>query len=225
MRVLDGLWQVGGDVITTPEDAAVYLVLFGGEAVLIDAGCGKHHSKIVTNIQVCLPPKTPVTHIFLTHCHYDHAGGARKLAEKYGAQVIAHEAEAEWLEQGDNSVTGASWYGATMEPVRISRRITRPVERFSFGGHILTARHMPGHSPGSLVYTAGMEGKTVLFGQDVHGPVSPQLFSNAKDYRESLEKLLGLGADVLCEGHLGVFKGKKEVEKFIRPYLAKAARM
>ena len=26
-------------------------------------------------------------------------------------------------------------------------------------------------------------------------------------------------ADILCEGHFGVFKGKKKIEKFIRSYM------
>jgi len=35
----------------------------------------------------------------------------------------------------------------------------------------------------------------------------------------SLEKLLSLGADVLCEGHYGIYRGRDEVAEFIRGFL------
>jgi len=69
------------------------------------------------------------------------------------------------------------------------------------------------------VYLAESEGLKVLFGQDVHGPLDPALLSNREDYMHSLKVLLSLEADILCEGHFGVYKGKEEVEKFIRSFL------
>ncbi|MBP1742060.1 MAG: beta-lactamase domain protein, partial [Deltaproteobacteria bacterium] len=59
----------------------------------------------------------------------------------------------------------------------------------------------------------------VLFGQDVHGPLDASLLSNRDDYRRSLKLLLSLQADVLCEGHYGVIKGKAEVADFIESFL------
>lgn len=44
--------------------------------------------------------------------------------------------------------------------------------------------------------------------------------SAPEDYRKSLEFMLGLGADILCEGHFGVFKGKEKVAEFIRSFMA-----
>jgi glyoxylase-like metal-dependent hydrolase (beta-lactamase superfamily II) len=79
--------------------------------------------------------------------------------------------------------------------------------------------HIPGHSPGSMVYVTESEGKKVLFGQDVHGPLDASLLSNREDYLESLRFLLSLGADILCEGHYGVFRGKEEVADFIESFL------
>jgi hypothetical protein len=61
----------------------------------------------------------------------------------------------------------------------------------------------------------------VLFGQDVHGPIHPDLKSNAKDYQRSLELMASLEADILCEGHYGIYRGKKEVADFIKQFIAK----
>ena len=63
------------------------------------------------------------------------------------------------------------------------------------------------------------EGKRVLFGQDVHGPLDASLLSNREDYLESLRFLLSLEADILCEGHYGVFRGKEHVADFIESFL------
>jgi glyoxylase-like metal-dependent hydrolase (beta-lactamase superfamily II) len=87
------------------------------------------------------------------------------------------------------------------------------------GDGVITAHHWPGHSPGSLVYTTQMDGKTVLFGQDVHGPLHPSLLSDQVAYQRSLKKLLSLDADILCEGHFGTYRGKEAVRKFIGSFV------
>jgi len=70
-----------------------------------------------------------------------------------------------------------------------------------------------------VIYVTESEGLKVLFGQDVHGPLDPSLLSNRDDYHRSLKTLLSLQADVLCEGHYGVFRGKDEVAGFIESFL------
>jgi hypothetical protein len=39
------------------------------------------------------------------------------------------------------------------------------------------------------------------------------------DYKRSLKFLAGLNADILCEGHFGIYQGKNEVSQFIQTYL------
>ena len=63
-----------------------------------------------------------------------------------------------------------------------------------------------------------LDGHKVLFGQDVHGPLDPSFFSNREHYRQSLQLMLDLNADILCEGHLGVYEGAKRVKSFIQSY-------
>jgi len=220
IKIVQNLWQVGGGSLTAPEDAAVYLLRFARQAALIDSGCGGGHKQLVDNISSILPPTVEIPYLLLTHCHYDHVGGAAALREQYRCQIVAHELEAAFLEAGDNRVTAASWYGAKMEMLSIDYKIQGDKEKIPVGDGEVFAYHCPGHSPGSLVYLVELESKRVLFGQDVHGPLDPSLLSNREDYRRSLEFMLGLNADILCEGHFGVFKGTEKVEKFIRSYLA-----
>ena len=70
-----------------------------------------------------------------------------------------------------------------------------------------------------MVYVVEKENKTIVFGQDIHGPLHSTLLSDRKDYLSSLKFIMGLNADILCEGHFGIFRGKNEVRRFIGSYL------
>jgi glyoxylase-like metal-dependent hydrolase (beta-lactamase superfamily II) len=219
MEIIEDLWQVGGAGFTAGDDAAIFLVRFGGEAAIIDAGCGGGHSRLIGNISEVLPVETKIPYLLLTHCHYDHTGGAAAVRDHYRCHIAAHALDAVYLEEGNSEVTAATWYGTGMPRLPVDEIFDGSLQVFAIGNGQLTAHHCPGHTPGSVVYTAEMHGQLVLFGQDVHGPLHPSFLSSSSDYRQSLEYLLDLKADILCEGHFGVFRGKDRVEKFIRQYL------
>ena len=100
LKVTENIWQVGGDGLTAAGDAAAYLIRFGHQAALIDAGCGSGHWQPVDNISLCLPPDADSVILLLSHCHYDHTGGAARVREQYGCKIIAHEKDALFLEKG-----------------------------------------------------------------------------------------------------------------------------
>ena len=218
-EILENLWQVGGGDITGGGDAAVYLVRFGEKAALIDAGTGSRPAVLAANIEACLPEDVPLEYLFLTHCHFDHTGGAEAVRKTFGCRIVAHALDAVYLESGDSEVTAASWYGARLTPFPVDVRLEGPENRIEIGNGQLTALHWPGHSPGSMVLTARMEGQLVLFGQDVHGPIHPALLSNMSAYQVSLQTLLDLDADLLLEGHYGVFQGKGPIRDFIKSFM------
>ncbi len=161
-----------------------------------------------------------IEYLLITHCHFDHTGGADEVRRRTGCRIVAHELDVEFMEKGDRVVTAAMWYGAEIKPFRVDRRLTQPRETLSLGDRHVEAIHTPGHSPGSVVYLVESEGLKVLFAQDVHGPLDTRvLLSNREHYVPSLELLLSLEADVLCEGHFGVFRGQDEVARYIRSFL------
>jgi glyoxylase-like metal-dependent hydrolase (beta-lactamase superfamily II) len=55
-------------------------------------------------------------------------------------------------------------------------------------------------------------------GMDLHGPFSDDFLSNLADYRRSMDRLLTLEADILCEGHYGIFQPKEQVRQFIEEH-------
>jgi glyoxylase-like metal-dependent hydrolase (beta-lactamase superfamily II) len=75
------------------------------------------------------------------------------------------------------------------------------------------------HTPGSVAAYIDIEGKRVLFGQDIHGPYIPEWGADRDLAALSLQKLIDLKADILCEGHFGVYQPADEVRRYIEYYL------
>lgn len=219
MQICEGVYQVGGEGLSGPGDAAVYLVVSGAVAALFDAGCGPGYRRILDNVRSCCALDCAVAYLFLTHCHFDHAGGAPALRRELGCRVVCHELDARFLEAGDSRVTAAAWYGAALEPFCVDEAIIGPRKQFQVGAALVEALHCPGHSPGSVVYLVETGGARVLFGQDVHGPLHPDLRSNRDEYLNSLRAMHNLQADILCEGHFGVIRGRAQVRAFIQQFL------
>jgi hydroxyacylglutathione hydrolase len=66
----------------------------GGKGVLVD-------SNAVTDplAERAEREGTEITHLLLTHHHFDHVVGARKLAERFGVPIIAHELTDELIDE------------------------------------------------------------------------------------------------------------------------------
>jgi len=218
-RITNNVWQVGGGGLTDPADAAIYLIRFEDKAALIDAGTGQGHSRLKKNIAECLSSSVQLEYLLLTHCHFDHTGGAEAVRKEFGCRIAAHALDAVYLEAGDGEVTAASWYGARFEPLAIDIKWQGDQSIIHIGNGSVTAIHWPGHSPGSVVYTTHMDDQLVLFGQDVHGPIHPSLLSDERLYQASLARLVELEADLLLEGHYGIFRTKEDVREFIQSFM------
>lgn len=213
------IFQVGGGGLTAAEDAAIYLVAVGAEAALIDAGCGRATDLLLANVEATAVAADSIRFLLLTHCHFDHTGGAEEVRRRLGCVTVAHELDAPFIEAGDAEVTAASWYNSRLTACPIDRKLRGAKESLVLGGRAIEAIHIPGHSPGSVAYLIESAGRRVLFAQDVHGPLAASLRSNAADYQRSLRRLLALRVDVLCEGHYGIFRGRAAVDEFIRGFI------
>lgn len=219
MKVCDGVHLVGSGELSDAKDCCVYLVDGGGELALIDAGAGDGFEAIVENIAAAgYDPKKLAT-LILTHCHLDHSGGIPDFVKRFGVKVVAHRAGAEVLARRDAVRTAASWYDLEVPEITVDQTFSTPELRRQVGGQELVCLHTPGHSPDSISVYLDRGGRRVLFGQDIHGPFHPALGSDVKLWRRSMERLLALQADLLCEGHFGVYQPAAKVEAYIRGYL------
>ena len=103
-------------VIDPAEDGAALAAILGKDGLTLDAIC-------------------------LTHCHYDHVGGAAALQEETGAPVYLHPA--------DLSIVPALSMG------RLTVKTEAYPHGFSLAGEPVTVYHTPGHSPGSVCLLTG----------------------------------------------------------------------
>ncbi|PKN74471.1 MAG: Zn-dependent hydrolase [Deltaproteobacteria bacterium HGW-Deltaproteobacteria-10] len=218
-EIAEGVYLIGGPNVTPPEDAAVYLIDFAGELVMIDSGAGNSSSQLVRNIEMLGLNPAELTHIILTHCHIDHIGSAAYFREKYNSKIVIHELDAQALETGDSIKTAANWYGTTFPPTRVDRKLKGVHEILKFGKEDLHCLHTPGHTPGSISVYLDRAGTRILFGQDIHGPFNRAFESDIQAWKKSMNVLLSLEADILCEGHFGIYQPKNKVRDYIERYL------
>lgn len=173
------------------------------EAVIIDAGClfPKEEQQLSNFIE---KEGLHVTHQLATHLHLDHIFGTAFVEKTWGAVLEAHEADEFWRA---NLQQRAAQFGLQLEipdPAPIGK-VLKEGDSISVGSYTLEAIHVPGHSPGSLVYYCAEMG--CLFGGDV-------LFKNGigrtdleqGNYQLLIEgiksKLLTLPPDtIVCCGH------------------------
>jgi len=215
LSVSQDVYIVGGADLSHPYDCSVYLVDGGEEMVLIDTGAGEGFELIVDNIRSLGLRPDKLKAVIATHSHIDHIGALFRFREEYGVEVIAHELDTEAIETGIGS--GAEYYGVSYQPCKVDVILRGSEETVGCGHHDLKVIHIPGHTPGSIaVYLDA--GTRILFGQDVHGPYLLK-GSNTDQAKISLRRLADMDADILCEGHFGVYEPKEEVRRYIEGHL------
>jgi len=198
---------------------SVYLVNSNSEEGLILIDCGMSLDLIKNITKIGLNPME-IKHCIITHFHIDHIAACSDL-KNFNKKVrfYAHELDANAIEErGHEKETAARWYGVKYIPIKLEKKFEGDLEILNFGEHEFQCIHTPGHTPGSISILLEIKGTKILFGQDIHGPIIKGI-SNYKDYQKSLRLLLGLKADILCEGHFGIFQPASEVERYINSYI------
>ena len=216
-EITEDIFIVGGPDITDSRDGCIYLINLG-ELILIDSGAGWSVDKILNNINKLGLNNKNLTKIILTHCHIDHIGGAPEIRKRFEAKIYIHKLDAPPVEEGDPVLTAAKWYQASFPPTPVDVKLNSPEEILRIDGQEIVCLHTPGHTPGSICIYLDKDGKRILFGQDLHGPILEEFGSNLEDYGRSTKKILDLNADILCEGHFGIYGSKKEVKDYILSY-------
>jgi metallo-beta-lactamase class B len=217
--IFDGIYLIGGPNISRSEDATAFVVDCGDELVMIDSGAGQSVEILGKNIRELGLDPQKISTLILTHCHIDHIGGAPYFKKYFNCKLAAHECDAEAIETGDSALTAASFYGTQFPPTSVDIILKGDQATLLFGKQEIHCLHIPGHTPGSIAPYLDRKGKKILFGQDIHGPFMKSFGSDLGQWKTSMNKLLSLKADILCEGHFGIFQTPEKVEAYIRKYL------
>ncbi|MBF1291542.1 MAG: MBL fold metallo-hydrolase, partial [Neisseria sicca] len=91
-----------------------------------------------------------LTAIWLTHGHLDHAGGVVELREHRPVPVIGPHADDEFLLQALPDTTAQ--YGFPVSPAFEPTRWLTEGETLKVGSHAFQVLHIPGHTPGHVVF-------------------------------------------------------------------------
>lgn len=87
--------------------------------------------------------------IILTHAHLDHVMGLQWASDHYKVPVYLHEEDEVLLEMFP--VSGAR-FGLNLPPISVKTNRISEGEELNFDGEKFKIYHVPGHSPGSLVF-------------------------------------------------------------------------
>lgn len=93
--------------------------------------------------------KLNVVKIVLTHAHIDHVVGLQWAVDTFKLPVTLHAEEQEVLEM--LSMSG-SRFGLLIKPVQVELQFVTEADELDFDGEKFKIYHVPGHSPGSIVY-------------------------------------------------------------------------
>jgi hydroxyacylglutathione hydrolase len=118
------------------------------EAVIIDPGC---FSAAEENILVQFIDENGLkpVHLLNTHCHIDHILGNRFVSEKYTLKAQAHQSD-EFLAKNARSHGNA--FGIQINHETIIEQFIDEKDKIKFGNSVLEIVHIPGHSPGGIVF-------------------------------------------------------------------------
>ncbi len=185
---------------TAPYDANAYLV---DRHTLVDAGMDAQ--AMILQLEKIIQ-RGELKIIILTHCHYDHSGGAAQVAEAFGAEIAIHRDDAPLLNSPRGSVS--ELYGARA-PSIIPDILLSGGETFGE----LEVIHTPGHTPGGIcLYSARSK---VLFSGDTvfpNGSFGRTDFTGGSHQKliESIKKLTLLDVRIMYPGHEEIVRDANE---------------
>lgn len=157
--------------------------------------------------------------ILLTHGHFDHASGAREMAEHFGIKIYAQEYERETLEEP--ALNLSHWEGTGRKCAYHADYFLKDEQEIDLAGFHIRVFHTPGHTVGGCCYYFPYH--AVVFSGDTLfcGSVGRSDFEkgNAADLIRGIrEKLMTLPDEVT------VYPGHNEItdigrERMYNPYL------
>lgn len=117
-------------------------------AWLIDPGNGSEQETIELE-NFIKEKELSITQILLTHAHFDHVLGLQWAYDSFKVPVLMHPEEQEILDL--LPMTG-SRFGLLIKPIKTEILYLHENDCLDLDGETFKVLHIPGHSPGSIVY-------------------------------------------------------------------------
>lgn len=193
----------------------VFLLTNGKTNILIDTSSPGLWNNLQRQLNKLLIKH--IDYLIFTHAHFDHAGNACRIKEKYNPLVIVQKNEAEFLATGDNILPrGTTFF--TRPLVSIFGKKTFPLLRykpckyditvdslfdltdFGFNGYLMST---PGHTAGSMSLI--IDDEIAIVGDTMFGLLSWSVFppyaENIKQMIQSWGKLLETNCSLFLPSH------------------------
>jgi len=187
------------------------IVLHAERAAVVDSGYGAHAEQTVALLEHALEGR-PLDHLVNTHCHSDHMGGNAAIQRQFHCRTSIPEGEAPLIDRWDGReliLTGAD----------------QRAERFAYDGTFADGDTLrmgeyewqviaaPGHDAHAVMFYCS-ETKVLISGdalwENGFGAVFARLFGRETalaETRATLERIAGLGCEVVIPGHGSPFAG------------------
>lgn len=220
MRLTSNVYLVGGGPFSgfglTPDaDAHTYLIDGGSELALIDCGLGLDagFAALTANIRGAGFDPADIGRAFVTHYHGDHAGGARKVAENFGASIAISADAADAMATGDEeatSLSAAKEVGVFPEEARLAPTpVDNPLadgDEFGVGDATVRFIATPGHCAGHGSYLLTDVEAPALFAGDAVFWAGKILLQSVPDCdlqasNASIQRLAELEYEAFLPGH------------------------
>ncbi len=216
----------GGFDLTDAFDCNIYLFDAGSSYVLFDAGAGMGADQIVAVCQRDGIALDRIEHLFLTHAHADHGGGAAHLCARLPLQVYAGTRTAEIVSTGDEAAVSLTLARAGgIYPADYSYRASpvahplRDQQVVHIGNLQIETIATPGHSHDHTAYLVTCNRKRYLIGGDAIFFGGRVVWQNTydcsvPDTNQSIQRLATYDFDALLTGHLNfsLTAGKRHIE-------------
>ncbi|MFV8808336.1 MBL fold metallo-hydrolase [Aerococcus urinaeequi] len=121
-----------------------FIVKDNKDTLIIDPG-----DQVETIEQLIAENQLNPVAILLTHAHFDHIGAVEDIRERYNIDVWQHIIEADWLKDKQTRVP------------KTRTNYWDKMGQHSVAGFTFKTAHVPGHSPGSVVYIFEEDGFVV----------------------------------------------------------------
>lgn len=208
MQLAKRLYQLSGPFYGNSSSS--YGIVCKDQLVCVDTGYDALQQEVVDrNIKYWGLDGLKLSHVFITHCHFDHCGNAALLRER-GAQILASEKDGEAMECGDDRTLGFAFMGAEFPVCKVDRKL-KDGEVVDICGTKFKCIETPGHTAGGMCFEVELDGKTALFtGDTIHVGMNCNFarlgWNGSVDfdgdvYLKSIRKLKDLDVDMVLAGH------------------------
>jgi len=203
VQIFDNVYAIGRT------STVVYVIATSEGLMLIDSGYADQVDSVLLPgmAQLGLDPQD-IRYVVVLHGHADHYGGSAHLQQRFGARVVASEADWALMEATDPDS------GRPAPPIRDA--VATEGEPIRLGDGTVAPFLVPGHTPGAIsvifpvqdgdaTHTAAVFGGTAL--------IVPRLGDALPQYLESIDRFAGIatdmGVDVVLQNH-PLFDGMPE---------------